>query len=59
MSEGKVMSLETGTNILMNSLGASSLHNYVQYTERVFLAFGPKVPVLSQENKDILSTIIM
>jgi hypothetical protein len=59
MSEGTVMFLETGTNILTKSLGASALHNYVQYMKHVVLAFGTKVPALSQENKGILSTIII
>lgn len=47
ISEGNVMSLETGTKILMKSFGASSLYNYVKYTENVFLEFGTKVPALS------------
>lgn len=59
MSEGTVMFLETGSNILMISLGVSSLHNCVQYTEHVFLESGTIVPALSQENKGILNTIIM
>lgn len=47
ISEGNVVSLETGTKILMKSFGASSLYNYVKYTENVFLEFGTKVPALS------------
>lgn len=47
MSEENVMSLETGTKVLMKSFGASSLYNCVLYTENVFLEFGTKVRALS------------
>jgi len=50
MSGGNVMSLENGITILMKSSGASSLYNCVQYTEKVFLEFGTKVPDLSTGN---------
>jgi len=41
------MSSETGTKILIKSFGVSSLYNYVQCTENVFLESGTKVPALS------------
>jgi len=47
MSEGNAMSFEIGSKILMKSSEASSLYNYVLYTENVFLEFGIKIPALS------------